>query len=160
CESKIDGDGGCAAAPLGIDDRKYFSAHTAALSAFLAGGEANECFEKSICRYWAFQELARARTHGCDDVLGLGQAANRENGRARQLLVENLDGAQGRLRIVKRNVENDNVGVFIVQSADYSIGRGQGEAAKSQYCPRHAGPLDQNLKNVSLLAVSRHHRNC
>jgi len=99
------------------------------------------------------QKLARAGSHGGNDVSGLTHFAYGENCDFGNIAVDQFDGADGSLRILRINIHQNDFGALILQLAQNRIARPRGETHMAQHRSGQVGALNPAVKNDGLFAV-------
>ena len=110
----------------------------------------------SIKRFAAggvIQKLARAGSHGGNNVCGLAHFAHGENCDFGKVAVDQFDGANGSLRILRIDTHQDDFGVLILQLAQNRIARPGGKPDMAQHRSGQVGALDPAVQCDGLFAI-------
>jgi hypothetical protein len=99
------------------------------------------------------QKLARPGSHGGNNVRGLVHFAHRKNRDFGNAGVDQFDGADGPLRILRINVHHHNFRALILQLTQNGVARPCREPDMAQYRTRQIGALHAAIEYDGLLAV-------
>src|SRR6266853_1220729 len=99
------------------------------------------------------QKLTRSRSHGGNNVRRLVHFANRKNRDSRNVGVDQFDGADRSLRILRIDIHQDNFGALIQQLTQNGIARSRREPDMAQYGSGKIGTLDPAIQYDGLFAV-------
>src|SRR6202453_4395694 len=106
----VDRGSGCPGSSLGAEKGKDAGFSGASAGARAIGTEASESFEQRFRARVVVQKLAGPGAHTGHDDIGLLHAAVGENRQLQGIGLKQFNGADGRLRIVGGNIDDDNLG--------------------------------------------------
>jgi hypothetical protein len=99
------------------------------------------------------QKLARAGSHGGNNIRGLTHFAHGENCDFGKVAMDQFDGANGSLRILGIDTHQDDFGVLILQLTQNRIARSGGETDMAQHGSGQVGALDPAVQCDGLFAI-------
>ena len=133
--------GGGAGSALGVQKSEDAGLAGTALRAAQRGREASEGFDQGFAAGGMIQKLARAGSHGGNNVRGLVHFAHGKNRDIGNAGVDQFDGANGSLRILRIDIHQDDFGVLILQLTQNRVARSRRETDMAQYRSGQIGAL-------------------
>src|SRR5580700_9474622 len=118
CNGGIDGGGGASGSAFCAEKSEYASFAATARSPRTGGTESRKRFEQGVVATGVVNVLPGAGTHAGDDVSGLRHFAIGEDGDLGRG-TNQFDGVDGALRVLRRNMHDDNFGARFLKLAQY-----------------------------------------
>src|ERR1700722_2584649 len=160
CNRGVDGNRGAARAALGIYDGKYSCASRGS-AAFAARcrktiESLNQGFRGSV----TLQKFAGPGAHRSHDGGRMTHLADGKNRDVAGVRLNQFDGADGSVRVVRVNVEEDYFGPHVLHLAQHRVGGAGRKSRVAEDIPAHPGALQTVLEYGEPFSVFAQESNC
>ncbi len=145
-DGSVDRGGGGAGAALGTEEGENPGFAGAAASPRAVGTEAGEGFEQGFGAGRIIEKLSGAGAHGGHNAGWLPHGAVGKNGQLQRVRLDQFDGADGGLRILRRNIDDHHFGPEILNLAQDGVCGAGGKADVGVYGAGQAGGFQAALE--------------
>src|SRR5271166_122398 len=149
----VNGCGSGSSAAFGAEEGKDASFAGAASGAGAIGAETGQSLEQRVGAGAVVEVFSGTRSHGSHDGGGLGHAAIGEDAELQGVGLQQFDGFDGALRIVRRDINQNDLGAQVLNVAENRVGRSRRKTGKAADHASQPGGFEAGLQAGQTIAI-------